>query len=122
MNIDEHRFHELEKIALSNAKAIQSLGNDTKHKVDRLLTNLEKLTDITEMVSGQYQSPIERQQEILLKMQTIICKLVKIDEQQEKRLERLEAAIESMKQIKESQPWFLEKFKLEWKNKNMNIC
>jgi hypothetical protein len=27
-----------------------------------------------------------------------------------------------MKQIKESQPWFLEKFKLEWKNKNMNIC
>lgn len=96
MSSDEARLDEIDKIAASNAKAIQSLGNDTKEKIDRLLTILEKLTNITEAVSVQYQSPIERQQEIILQMQELIARLVKIDENQEKRLDRLEAAIERM--------------------------
>lgn len=96
MSSDEARLDEIDKIAASNAKAIQSLGNDTKEKIDRLLTTLEKLTNITEAVSVQYQSPIERQQEIILQMQELIARLVKIDENQEKRLDRLEAAIERM--------------------------
>jgi ATP phosphoribosyltransferase len=101
MTNDENRFDEMSKVTASNARAIQSLGNDTREKINRILTALERLIDITEAVAVQYQSPLERQQEIIIQMQELIARMVKIDESQEQRIERLEATIEVMKQTQE---------------------